>query len=54
MTIGKFDQVQAVARISKSGQAITQAGDYIAQGVIVDFTESSTAEVSLSIDSIAK
>lgn len=54
MTMGSFDQVQALARISKSGQAITQAGDFIARGVLVDFTQSSTAEVVLNIDTIVK
>lgn len=54
MTMASFDQVQAVARISKSGQAITQSGDFIAQGILVDFTKSSNAEVSLSIDSIVE
>ena len=54
MTIGKFDQVQAIARISKSGQAITQAGDFIAQGELVDFTKASTADVVLSIDAVVE
>ena len=54
MTIAKFDQVQAVARISKSGQAISQKGDLIAQGKLVDFTKSSTADVSLNINSIVE
>ena len=52
MSLGQFDQVEAIARVSKSGQAITQAGDLIAKGISVDFTKSSSAKVSLSIDSI--
>ncbi len=54
MTMGSFDQVHAVARISKSGQAITQPGDFIAQSVLVDFTKSLTANVSLNIDTIVE
>ena len=54
MTMGSFDQVHAVARISKSGQAITQPGDFIAQSVLVDFNESLTANVSLKIDTIVE
>ena len=54
MTMASFDRVQAVARISKSGQAITQAGDYIAQGVTVDFSQASSAEVSLNIDAVVE
>lgn len=54
MTMASFDQVHAVARISKSGQAITQPGDFIAQGVLVDFAKSASAEVSLRIDTIVE
>lgn len=54
MTMGNFDQVRAVARISKSGQAITQSGDFVAQSVLVDFTKSLTANVSLQIDTVVE
>jgi len=54
MTIETFDKVEVLARISKSGQATTQKGDLISQGVIVDFSQASTATVSLDIDSIVE
>ena len=54
MSIDTFDKVEVLARISKSGQAITQKGDLISQGVIVDFSQANTAEVSLDIDSIVE
>ena len=54
MGLSTFDQVQAIARISRSGQAITQAGDYIAQGVNVDFAKSTNANVTLTISSEVK
>ena len=54
MTIDSFDEVEVLARVSKSGQAITQTGDLISQGVIVDFTQTQSAEVSLDIDSIVE
>lgn len=54
LTLSTFDQVQTLARISKSGQAITQSGDLIAQAASVDFTESSKASVSLTINSVVE
>lgn len=54
MTIESFDKVEVLARISKSGQATTQKGDLISQGVIVDFSQAKTATVSLDIDSIVE
>jgi len=54
MTIESFDQVEVLARISKSGQAISQKGDLISKGVLVDFTQSNTAAVSLDINSIVE
>ena len=54
MSIDTFDKVEVLARISKSGQAITQKGDLISQGVIVDFNQSNKADVSLDIDSIVE
>ncbi len=54
MTIESFDKVEVLARISKSGQATTQKGDLISQGVIVDFSQANTATVSLDIDSVVE
>lgn len=54
MDIDTFEQVEVIARISKSGQAISQPGDLISSGVIVDFAKSNSAEVNLDIDSIVK
>lgn len=54
MNIDTFEQVQVLARISKSGQAITQPGDLISESVVIDFTKSPTAAASLSIDAIVE
>lgn len=54
MGLSTFDQVQAIARISKSGQAITQPGDYVAPGRLVDFAKASSAEVTLTIDTVVE
>ena len=54
MTIDSFDKVEVLARISKSGQAITQKGDLISRSAIVDFTQNQSASVSLDIDSIVE
>ena len=54
LTLSAFDQVQTLARISKSGQAITQPGDFIAQAASVDFTKSSNVNVSLTINSVVE
>ena len=54
LTLSAFDQVQTLARISKSGQAITQPGDLIAEASLVDFTKSPNASVSLTINSIVE
>ena len=54
MDLHTFDQVHAIARISKSGKAITQPGDLIAQSQLVDFTQSPSANISLVIDSVVK
>jgi len=53
MDIDTFEKVEVLARISKSGQAITQKGDLISQPVVVDFLKSNTATVSLDINAIA-
>ncbi len=54
MDIDTFEKVEVLARISKSGQAITQKGDLISEGVVVDFNESSSASVSLDISSVVE
>ena len=54
MDIDTFDKVEVLARISKSGQAITQKGDLISNGVVVDFSQSSSAAVSLDINSVVE
>ena len=54
MSIDTFDQVEVLARVSKSGQAITQKGDLISKGVMVDFSQSNTAHVDLTIDSVVE
>lgn len=53
MDIDTFEKVEVLARISKSGQAITQKGDLISESVMVDFSESNTASVSLDIITVA-
>ncbi len=53
MDIDTFEKVEVIARISKSGQAITQKGDLISQPVIVDFSQSNKASVSLDINTIS-
>ena len=54
MDIDTFEKVEVIARISKSGQAITQKGDLISKPVVVDFSESNKATVSLDIDAVAE
>ena len=54
MDIDTFEQVEVLARISKSGQAISQPGDLISTGVVVDFSQSNSAEVQLEINSVVK
>ncbi len=54
MDIDTFEKVEVLARISKSGQAITQKDDLISQPVVVDFSKSKTATVSLDINSVVK
>ncbi len=53
MDIDTFEKVEVIARISKSRQAITQKGDLISAPVIVDFSESNIASVSLDINAVA-
>ena len=54
MDIDTFEKVEVIARISKSGQAITQKGDLISAPVVVEFTQSNTATVTLDINAVAK
>ncbi len=54
MDIDTFEQVEVLARISKSGQAISQPGDLISSGVVVNFSQSNTADVQLEINSVVK
>ncbi|MDW3094893.1 MAG: c-type cytochrome biogenesis protein CcmI [Gammaproteobacteria bacterium] len=53
MDIDTFEKVEVLARISKSGQAITQKGDLISKSVVVDFSETNIAAVNLDISAIA-
>tara|TARA_B110000238_G_C16124766_1_gene438716 strand:+ start:1070 stop:2317 length:1248 start_codon:yes stop_codon:yes gene_type:complete len=54
MDIDTFEKIEVLARISKSGQAITQKGDLISTPVVVNFSESNSAAVSLDINSIVE
>ena len=54
MNLDAFQQVEVVARISKSGQAITQTGDLISSKKQVDFAQGPRAEISLLINQIVK
>ena len=54
MNIYTFEKVEVLARVSKSGQAITQKGDLISRPIVVDFSKSNTADITLDIDAIAE
>ena len=54
MTLDSFQQVEVLARISKSGQAMPQPGDLISAPVGVNFSESPFASVELDINSIVE
>ncbi len=54
MDIGTFDKVEVIARISKSGQAITQKGDLVSSPIVVDFSQSNTAKVDLKINAVVE
>jgi len=47
MTLNSADQVFVLARISSSGQAITQPGDILSNPQLVDFTQQSQTDVDL-------
>ena len=50
MNLDAFEQVQVLARVSKSGQAITQSGDLISNASLVNFSQSPAHEVELNIE----
>lgn len=52
MNLDSFQQVAVTARISKTGQAISQTGDLISSQQLVDFEQASQAEITLLIDQI--
>ena len=54
MDLDTFDQVEVLARVSKTGQAITQSGDLISKGALVDFSQSHNQKVDLTINSIVE
>jgi cytochrome c-type biogenesis protein CcmH len=54
MDIDTFEKVEVIARISKSGQAITQKGDLVSAPVVVDFTQSNAAAVMLDINAVVE
>jgi len=47
MTLNSADQVAVLARISSSGQALTQPGDILSDSQMVDFSQQLQAEVDL-------
>jgi cytochrome c-type biogenesis protein CcmH len=53
MTLSSFPRVEVIARVSKSGQAATQAGDLFAAGQVVDSADPPAA-VQLLIDQVAE
>lgn len=52
MNLDSFPQVVVLARISKSGQAISQAGDLISAPQLVDFERAAQAEITLLINQV--
>ena len=52
MNLRSFEQVEVLARISPSGQAISQAGDLISAAVSVDFSQDSEHELEVSIQRV--
>jgi len=54
MNLRSFEQVEVLARISPSGQAISQAGDLISAVVSVDFSQDSEHELEVSIQRVVE
>ncbi|MBT5097928.1 c-type cytochrome biogenesis protein CcmI [Gammaproteobacteria bacterium] len=54
MNLRSFEQVEVLARISPSGQAISQAGDLISAAVSVDFSQDSEHELEVSIQRVVE
>lgn len=54
MTLRSFEQVEVLARISPSGQAISQAGDLISAASTVNFDQQAEHEVILSIQQLVE
>ena len=54
MNLRSFEQVEVLARISPSGQAISQAGDLISAAVNVDFSQDSEHELEVSIQRVVE
>ena len=52
MDLNTFEQVEVLARVSKTGQAITQPGDLISMPVQVDFSAASAASIAVEISDI--
>ena len=54
MTLRSFEQVEVLARISPSGQAISQTGDLISAASTVNFDQQAEHEVILSIQQLVE
>lgn len=48
MTLSTMDQVEVIARISKSGQAVMQTGDLFGSAQSVETSQSSTVDIVIS------
>lgn len=54
MNLRSFEQIEVLARISPSGQAISQAGDLISAAVSVDFSQHSQHELEVLIQRVVE
>lgn len=54
MNLRSFEQVEVLARISPSGQAISQAGDLISAAISIDFSQDSEHELEVSIQRVVE
>ena len=54
MNLRSFEQVEVLARISPSGQAISQAGDLISAAISVDFSQHAEHELEVSIQHLVE